>query len=885
MAIEDEVLLNLEAEDKSVESTTKQVIQTMEQFDATIKKLTSTLNNFNNSSNNINSNNEKMASSTQKVSSAFNKLLGLGIGKTISDWTLRAAEAYGVQTRFNSLFNKTNGELKEAKRWVNEWADALYLDSLQVENVASKFRLMTQTIGVNNAKSLEMTENMTKLAYDLAAVSGNQSDVSTTMNAINSALAGQTKALTKYGIALNQASLQERLNETGINRKVSALNSAEKAELIYTQIMRQSAGMQGYYAKTLMSPANAANIVKTQFGMLAREIGNVFIPILMALVPIVISVTRALRSLAQAIAGFFGINIDFDAYQDGFDGISAGIGSVGDQADNTAGKVKNLIRDFDDLHVINFDTDTGGGSGFGGGAGGGGSLFDPIEYADWQSALEGITDKFKVLGMILKAIGGFILGWNIGKLIGQFLTLIGVLDKAKLGIFALGAAFAGAGLVLVFDANKDIRINGLNKLNIIETIIGGILAGAGGALIALALGASPAVALTVGLVIGISLIAINFLTGLVKPFKEKYAEQIEQIKQQEGWYETGTGFGKKIEIVLDIFGNVGSLAVFDTFKQLLHGTNEEVENTNTKFDKLKNTFLSIFNVVDLVKAEFQTFKEQAIDPLKVAFDNFFNDIKTSLDNFYKENQPLVDAIVNILKVYIVAAITYLQAKINFYITTFMALITGTATFLSNIIQTILKFVSDGVENVLKIINGFIKIFDGIIHFDLQKIIDGAKSIFEGFKGTVENIFNGLRNVIVSGLNAVIGAFNVFIRAVNQISIPDWEIFGSLAGKSLNIPEISQIPLYAQGGFPNKGDLFIANEREPELIGSMGNRSVVANNAQITEGIAQASYSAFKKALGEMSNNFGGDTLVYVGDTQITDVITKKRNIQDRRFGR
>ena len=52
MAIEDEVLLNLEAEDKSVEKTTKQVIEAMQELDSTIKKLTSSFNSFNNSSSN-----------------------------------------------------------------------------------------------------------------------------------------------------------------------------------------------------------------------------------------------------------------------------------------------------------------------------------------------------------------------------------------------------------------------------------------------------------------------------------------------------------------------------------------------------------------------------------------------------------------------------------------------------------------------------------------------------------------------------------------------------------------------------------------------------------------------------------------------------------------
>ena len=98
---------------------------------------------------------------------------------------------------------------------------------------------------------------------------------------------------------------------------------------------------------------------------------------------------------------------------------------------------------------------------------------------------------------------------------------------------------------------------------------------------------------------------------------------------------------------------------------------------------------------------------------------------------------------------------------------------------------------------------------------------------------------------------------------------------------LGLPRIN-VDWYANGGFPDKGDLFIANEREPELIGSMGNRSVEANNAQITEGIAEASYNGMKRALQEVP--ISNKTDVYVGGKQLTDVITRQRRFNQVRFG-
>ena len=42
---------------------------------------------------------------------------------------------------------------------------------------------------------------------------------------------------------------------------------------------------------------------------------------------------------------------------------------------------------------------------------------------------------------------------------------------------------------------------------------------------------------------------------------------------------------------------------------------------------------------------------------------------------------------------------------------------------------------------------------------------------------------------------------------------------------------------ANGGFVTTGQMFIARESGPELVGTMGNRTAVANNDQIVAGIA------------------------------------------------
>lgn len=69
-----------------------------------------------------------------------------------------------------------------------------------------------------------------------------------------------------------------------------------------------------------------------------------------------------------------------------------------------------------------------------------------------------------------------------------------------------------------------------------------------------------------------------------------------------------------------------------------------------------------------------------------------------------------------------------------------------------------------------------------------------------------------------------------------------------------------IDLRAGGGFPDTGQMFIAREAGPELVGRIGRRTAVANNDQIVQGIASAVRSAM---VGVNSPNNGGTTRITV----------------------
>ena len=76
---------------------------------------------------------------------------------------------------------------------------------------------------------------------------------------------------------------------------------------------------------------------------------------------------------------------------------------------------------------------------------------------------------------------------------------------------------------------------------------------------------------------------------------------------------------------------------------------------------------------------------------------------------------------------------------------------------------------------------------------------------------------------------------------------------NFAGKILRIGGMNPW-LFAEGGFPSEGQLFIANEAGPEMVGTIGGRTAVAPSNDIVEAVRQGVYDAVLAANANGSND-------------------------------
>lgn len=87
--------------------------------------------------------------------------------------------------------------------------------------------------------------------------------------------------------------------------------------------------------------------------------------------------------------------------------------------------------------------------------------------------------------------------------------------------------------------------------------------------------------------------------------------------------------------------------------------------------------------------------------------------------------------------------------------------------------------------------------------------------------------------------------------------------------------------YADGGFPDYGDLFIANEQGPELVGTIGTRTAVANSSSIETAI----YNAVRSAMSDSTGGQSADIHVTVdidGDT-VGETVARYNAVRNRRL--
>ena len=148
-----------------------------------------------------------------------------------------------------------------------------------------------------------------------------------------------------------------------------------------------------------------------------------------------------------------------------------------------------------------------------------------------------------------------------------------------------------------------------------------------------------------------------------------------------------------------------------------------------------------------------------------------------------------------------------------------------------------------------------KVSDWFSNNVIQPIERLFSNLWLGIKRGLIGTINAAIGGIESGINSIVNGVNSIISGFNRVAAWGASVVGKNYGGVDLVSDVSfgRIPMYADGGLPETGQLFIAREKGlNEYVGHIGNQPVVANNDQIVQsvsmGVAEGVASAVEQIL-------------------------------------
>ena len=879
-----------------------------------------------------------------------------------------------------NLFSVAMGEYaEEALTYANQVEAAMGIDPSEWVRSQGVFMTLGKGFGIAGERANKMSQQLTQLGYDISSFYN--ISVEEAMDKLKSGFSGELEPLRNLGFDLSQAKLEAIAMSLGIDKAVSSMTQAEKAELRYYAIMTQVTDVHGDMARTLNEPANQMRIFRTQLEMAARSLGNIFIPIVNDLLPYGIAAVKVFRELADAVALLVGYEFpEVGDFPDTGNEVAAGFSDANEEV----AKMKKMLLGIDELNVMSdnsSDSSDYGGSSF---------SFDLPTYKFLDDAADNrvneIVDKMKDwLG-----ISGELNNWaDLFKTrLGNILVIVGLITvgfaawaiiKSVAGVIDVFSKFKGAGAD-VPDAGGDVaavskttaklktlvKDLGLGLVVILEVaaaaalIVGAIwLLGveleqvgiawepviANGQTIAIAMGIGVGILAAVGLVTYTlgkqgKTLAKDMLLGMAVLAEIGVAAGLFIV---EIW-AIGVGLdaiGKAWQPVLDNGANIAIAIGIGTGFLLAIGLAAAALGMATTA-----TGGALPLAVGLGTA--------MLAELGIAAGLFILEILAvgkGLDEVGKAWQPVLDngetiatgigigtglllaigVVTAALGAVTVASAGTLPAAIGIGTGVLLELGGAFVLFTDELVivakqltdklaPALDKMVEDlpglskGMEDYTKFMGDFaLKIVDYTISSaisgiaaTIDKVIDFfttdpierlADEVYEQH-GELDTLVTNLTNIlpVIEDADRLMGQFNadmdnlkakmgikgsasgtighvisVGVSLVKKgwTSLSDW--VGNLATTlNIKLPHVGidwvdtgfagikypkfSVDYYASGGFPTEGQMFVAREAGPELVGSIGNRTAVVNNDQIVSAVSQGVYQAVVQAMGQSSGN-------------------------------
>lgn len=414
------------------------------------------------SANNIKEIKENTKNTSETVKKAFNysqiREFSRALERTFKVMSSLATKSSAYLENVNLFQVAFDGSYESAEKFVNKLSDMYGLDESWLVRTTGIFKQLSNAMNLSVEQGTKLSTLLTQMSVDISSLYN--VDIERASSTLQSALAGQTKPIrATTGADITQNTLQQTLSSLGINKYVGDLSYAEKRLVIIISLTRQLSQATNDFGRTIESPANQMRILSEQWERLSRAVGNLFMPILAEVLPYLNAILMVMTEIVNLVASLFGFD---ESDYDYFGGVADSVVDLEEELDGANEGVKKLkqgLRGFDKLNVINTPTANSGA----------GTNIDPDIMDAFNNAFDEYNSKLQDVQMKATKIRDSIMEWlgftkqidsETGKVKFQFEKITG---GTIIGALAVGGViFSGLSAIvkLVSNVNKLLGTSG-----------------------------------------------------------------------------------------------------------------------------------------------------------------------------------------------------------------------------------------------------------------------------------------------------------------------------------------------------------------------------------------------------------------------------------------
>lgn len=855
------------------------------------------------------------------LGTAIKGFLGLKIVQAIKEFAQECIELGSNLTEVQNVVDTTFPTMSAyTESFAKNAIYAFGMSETAAKNYTGTLGAMLKSTGLTEKQSLLMSQNLTALAGDLASFYN--IGIQDAFEKLRSGMSGMTRPLKELGIDLTVANLKEHALAMGIDKSYASMTTAEKEMLRYSYIITHTKDAQGDFVKTGDQWANQTRKLSENFDALKATIGQgliaVFLPVIKVINELLTKINSVNGALKSIIAPFTetsdvarGASEAFadsayaedeaaDNAADTADKTADNAVAKADKAAKTVSAAQSTLLSFDSLNKM---TDSSMSSSSESSADVSGNTADAV--ADLSSAdMSGLLDDvYGVLDGVNETNDEVIkLPSYIDDIINKGKELVSTfkegfneglgadfkdrIDNIKLSVFSIGESLKD----IFTDADVKKSVN-----NFVESLISSLGKIAGSVV-------SIGVTIADNLIGGFSIYldenkprlkksfasvfdSLSNITDNIGDFASAFANIFSAFSSDNGKQMTANLIGIFADAKIGIFEIVTSIK--DDVINLL--TQPFIDNQDALRKNLEDTFGPLADMLGTIKV----LVDDLVDTITSAYDEHISPVISNIsdgvselvgkasDVYDEKILPIVESISDkfdeirevagpaleslgnaIAKIgeLLQALWNILQPVIGFIVEHVVPVVADILGGALNCVIAIIKAIIAVVGNVIDVFSGLIEFITGVFTLDWDTAWSGIKNIFSGFVDGVISIISGFSDLVKEIIGGVLKSLS-FFTGMSDDEIDSWlgrKKVNEMGATKSTTKNKKETRAFADGGFPNAGELFIAREAGPELVGSVNGRTAVANNDQIVSAVSAGVSDAVMKVMMATQNTSNAD---------------------------